>query len=123
MLAFTPLPQSAIKRMAAPPIRRKNRRVCPTIEFVRLKPSPLVVVMFDFSRKQPGRTSQKQLLDLSVKIWLGELEGIPDQLQARRCSLRDHHLDDIETKENIGIAEQSEPGQATERNPALLLDD
>jgi len=49
------------------------------------------------------------------------LEGIPDQLQARICSLRDYHLDDIESKEDIGIAQQSKPGQATERNPALLL--
>ena len=49
------------------------------------------------------------------------MEGIPDQLQARICSLRDHHLDDIESKENIGIAQQSEPGQGAERNPALLL--
>ena len=49
------------------------------------------------------------------------MEGIPDQLQARICSLRDYHLDDIESKEDIGIAQQPEPGQATERNPALLL--
>ena len=35
--------------------------------------------------------------------------------------LRDYHLDDIESKEDIGIAQQPEPGQATERNPTLLL--
>lgn len=58
---------------------------------------------------------------LSIKVRLGELEGIPDQLQARICSLPDYHLDDIESKEDIGIAQQPEPGQATERNPALLL--
>ena len=50
-----------------------------------------------------------------------ELEGIPDQLEARICPLRDYHLDDIESKQNIGIAQQPEPGQATERNSALLL--
>ena len=49
------------------------------------------------------------------------MEGIPDQLEARICPLRDYHLDDIESKEDIGIAQQPEPGQATERNPALLL--
>ena len=57
----------------------------------------------------------------SVKVRFSELEGIPDQLQARICSLPDNHLDDIESKEDIGIAQQSKPGQATERNPALLL--
>src|SRR5258708_6164725 len=104
--------------MAAPPIRRKNRRFCPTIELARLKSLLFVVVMIRPSRKQLGRTSKN---GFSVKVRFRELEGIPDQHQARICPLRDYHLDNIETKENIGIAQQPEPGQATERNPALLL--
>ncbi len=44
-----------------------------------------------------------------------------NQLQAWSCRLRDYDLDDIETKDDIGITQQAEPGQATKRNSTLLL--
>ena len=62
-------------------------------------------------------TSAHPLID----IWLGQGEGVADQLDARLFAFGDNHFDDIEAKENIGIIEQPQPGEAAARDSFLFV--
>ena len=56
-----------------------------------------------------------------IDIWLGQGEGVADQLDARLFAFGDNHFDDIEAKENIGIIEQPQPGEAAARDSFLFV--
>ena len=52
---------------------------------------------------------------------LGKLERVPNQFQPRLRVLRDDDLNDVETKEDVGIVQQAQPGQASAGNPFPLV--
>ena len=56
-----------------------------------------------------------------IDIWLGQRESVADQLDARLFAFGDDHFDDIEAKENIGVIEQSQPGETAARNAPLFI--
>lgn len=51
-----------------------------------------------------------------------ELEGVPDQLDSGRPRIWcDDDLDHVETKKEIGVAQQAEPGERTQGQSTLLV--
>jgi hypothetical protein len=63
----------------------------------------------------------KLLPPFLIDVRRGKREGIAEQFQARRCSLRDDYFHDIEPEKNVGIAEQTQPGEAAARNSLSLV--
>lgn len=55
-----------------------------------------------------------------INIGIGNLKGVADQFQARRLAFQHQHFHHIESKQNVRIVEQPQPGQTAERNPLLL---
>jgi hypothetical protein len=51
-----------------------------------------------------------------VNVRLREREGIPQKLQSRLGVFRDDHFHDIKPKEDVGIAEQAQPGKTAPRD-------
>ncbi len=51
----------------------------------------------------------------------GKLKGISDQLEARRFVFRHNDFDDVKAKKNVGIVEQSKPGESADRNSFTLI--
>src|SRR5437879_4966953 len=56
-----------------------------------------------------------------VDVGLRQFEGVLNQLQMRIAFFRQENFDDIKTENDIGIAEQPEPGQAAFRDAQLFL--
>ena len=52
---------------------------------------------------------------------MGKREGIAQEFEARLRSFRDNYFDHIEAKQNIGVTEEAEPGQATAGNALTLV--
>ena len=52
----------------------------------------------------------------SVEIRFGERKCVFDQFHARFPVVRDNHFNNIESEENIGIIQHSQPGQSPTRN-------
>ena len=57
----------------------------------------------------------------SINVRLGKGECVLNQFQPRRYSFRDDHFDDVETKEDVGIVQQTQPGQAPAGNSFSLV--
>ena len=57
----------------------------------------------------------------SVNIRLGKREGILNQLEARRRPFRKDHLNNIETKQDVRIIQQAQPGETAAGNPLSLV--
>src|SRR6202040_717880 len=57
----------------------------------------------------------------SIDIRLGQGEGVADQLDARLRAFDNDHLDDIESKKNVGIIEQPQPGEPAARDSFLFV--
>jgi hypothetical protein len=58
---------------------------------------------------------------LSINVRLGQREGVAEQLEARLRTFRDDNLHDVETKKDVGIAKEPEPGQTAAGNSFLLV--
>ena len=58
---------------------------------------------------------------LSVEIRLGKWERVFDQFNARLCITRNEYLDDIESEEDVGIIEHTEPGQRAAGDSLLFV--
>jgi hypothetical protein len=56
----------------------------------------------------------------SGEIWLGKREDVLYQFQPWFRVVCNHHLDDIETKKNVGIIQHSQPIECTARNASLF---
>jgi hypothetical protein len=57
----------------------------------------------------------------SINVGLGQCEGVAQQLNARRGAFRDDNLDNVETKKNVGIIQETEPREAPAGNSFLLV--
>ncbi len=67
------------------------------------------------------RSSLARLFCSSINIRLGQGEGVAQQLDARLLAFGDDHFDDVEAKEDVGIIEQSQPGETTARDSFLFI--
>ena len=56
-----------------------------------------------------------------VDVGLGKRKGIAQQLEARLRVFHDDNFDDVETKKNVWIIKEPEPGQTAARNSSLLV--
>ena len=56
-----------------------------------------------------------------VNVGLGQRESIAQQLSAWRGAFCDDNFDDVETKKNVWIIKEPEPGQTAARNSSLLV--
>src|SRR5213592_3677298 len=63
------------------------------------------------------RRGQRFLID----VWLRQLERVLDQLKMRLAFFGQQNFHDIEAKCDVGIIEQSEPGQSAFRDAQLFL--
>ena len=52
---------------------------------------------------------------------VGKLKSISNQLDPRRFVFRQHNLNDVESKKNVGIVEQPKPGEPAHRNSFTLV--
>jgi len=57
----------------------------------------------------------------SIDIGLGQREGISQQLHPRFCAFCDDNLDDVESKKNVRIIQEPEPGQTAAGDSFLLV--
>jgi hypothetical protein len=57
----------------------------------------------------------------SINIRLWERERVAQQFEARWRVFRDDNFDDVETKKNVRIVKEPEPGKTAARNPFLLV--
>ena len=57
----------------------------------------------------------------SVNIRFREGEGVLNQFKPRLGSFGDDYFDHVEPKQNVGIIEQPQPGQAAARDPFSLV--
>jgi len=75
-------------------------------------------------RVRPGKTLHSCKARKScrlIDVGLGEDKGVAQQFQARLFLCCDDHFDDIKTKQNLGVVEQTQPRQATPRDALLLF--
>ena len=56
----------------------------------------------------------------SINVGLGQRESVAQQLNTGLDVFLDDNLDDVETKKNVWIIKEPEPGKATARNSFLL---